>query len=156
MPYVAGCEDAWRAGFLKHRRPVQRPAIKIKPSKQEASGIALQASSKPIRVRIGADEDEQCCGWLGSFAAGCQVTHSKASSRPWPSTLPTAVLSQTLILAARSSSLIKYADMRSDSDGPRTTSVTCEAKRARWTAACPPSSHHRQRTRAGPPLQPPR
>jgi hypothetical protein len=75
VPYVSGCEDAWRAGFLKHRRPVQLPAIKIKSGKQEATGVALQASSEPVRVRIGADQDEQCCGRLGSFAAGCQVTH---------------------------------------------------------------------------------
>jgi hypothetical protein len=48
----------------------------------------------------------------------------------------TVVLGQTPTLDARSSSLIKYADMRSDSDRPRTNSVT-EAKRARCTAACP-------------------
>jgi len=66
VPYVSGCEDAWRAGFLKHRRPVQLPAIKIKFGKQKATGVALQASSEPVRVRIGADQDEQCCGRLGS------------------------------------------------------------------------------------------
>lgn len=51
------------------------------------------------------------------------------SRRPRPSTRVITVLSQTLMLDARSSSSIKYADIRPDSDGPRTSSVTCELKR---------------------------
>jgi hypothetical protein len=40
-------------------------------------------------------------------------------------------------LDARFSSLIKYADIWLDSDGPRTSSVTCELERERCTAALP-------------------
>src|SRR5438067_9177171 len=67
---IAGGEDTGKARLKQHRcsleRPAARPvtvAIQIGPREDETSLVTVDDAVQPLRMRLGADHDEESGGW---------------------------------------------------------------------------------------------
>jgi len=72
VPDVTGRKDTWDAGFERERPSFQRPfGREIVAGEQEPVGVSCDVRRQPLRLRTGADQDEQGVGRDRFVFAGC-------------------------------------------------------------------------------------